>query len=150
MSTAASSKAVWRCLTSGGRRSGRRRSEILQLHGAWTEAIEAARQACERLLQPSPQPASGAAFYQCGELHRLRGEFSQADEAYHQANRYGRTPQPGLALLRLAQGQSETATAAIRLAVDAAHGTETRARLLPAYVEIMLAAGDIQAARMAA
>ena len=127
-----------------------RRAEILQLRGAWPEAIEAARQACERLLQPSPQPASGAAFYQCGELHRLRGEFSQADEAYRQANRYGRTPQPGLALLRLAQGQSETATAAIRLVVDEAHGTETRSRLLPAYVEIMLAAGDIQAARMAA
>jgi DNA-binding CsgD family transcriptional regulator len=127
-----------------------RRAEILQLRGAWPEAIEAARQACERLLQPSPQPASGAAFYQCGELHRLRGEFSQADEAYRQANRYGRTPQPGLALLRLAQGQSETATAAIRLVVDEAHGTETRSRLLPAYVEIMLAAGDIQAAHMAA
>ena len=127
-----------------------RRAEILQLRGAWPEAIEVARQACERLLQPSPQPASGAAFYQCGELHRLRGEFSQADEAYRQANRYGRTPQPGLALLRLAQGQSETATAAIRLVVDEAHGTETRSRLLPAYVEIMLAAGDIQAARRAA
>jgi DNA-binding CsgD family transcriptional regulator len=127
-----------------------RRAEILQLHGAWHEAIEAARQACERLLQPSPQPASGAAFYQCGELHRLRGDFSEADEAYRQANRYGRTPQPGLALLRLAKGQTETATAAIRLAVDEAHGTETRSRLLPAYVEIMLAAGDLHAAHIAA
>jgi DNA-binding CsgD family transcriptional regulator len=127
-----------------------RRAEILQLHGAWPEAIEAAREACDRLLQPSPQPASGAAFYQCGELHRLRGEFSEADEAYRQANRYGRKPQPGLALLRLVQGQTETATTAIRLAVDEARGTETRSRLLPAYVEIMLAAGDIHAARMAA
>ena len=127
-----------------------RRAEILQLHGAWAEAIEAARQACDRLLHPSPQPASGAAFYLCGELHRLRGEFAEADEAYRRANRYGRKPQPGLALLRLVQGQTETATRAIRLAVDEAHGTETRSRLLPAYVEIMLAAGDIQAARMAA
>jgi DNA-binding CsgD family transcriptional regulator len=127
-----------------------RRAEILQLRGAWPEAIDAAQQACERLLHPSPQPASGAAFYQCGELHRLRGEFSEADEGYRQANRYGRKPQPGLALLRLAQGQRETATAAIRLAIDDAHGAETRSRLLPAYVEIMLAAGDIQAARMAA
>jgi DNA-binding NarL/FixJ family response regulator len=127
-----------------------RRAEILQLHGAWSEAIEAAQQACDRLLHPSPQPASGAAFYQCGELHRLRGEFAEADEAYRRANRYGRKPQPGLALLRLVQGQTETATTAIRLAVDEAHGTETRSRLLPGYVEIMLAAGDIQAARMAA
>jgi DNA-binding NarL/FixJ family response regulator len=127
-----------------------RRAEILQLHGAWPEAIDAARQACNRLLQPSPQPASGAAFYQCGELHRLRGEFSEADEAYRQANRYGRKPQPGLALLRVAQSQTETATAAIRLAVGEAHGIEMRSRLLPAYVEIMLAAGDIPAARLAA
>jgi DNA-binding CsgD family transcriptional regulator len=127
-----------------------RRAEILQLHGAWPEAIEAARQACNRLVQPSPQPALGAAFYQCGELYRLRGEFAEADEAYRDANRYGRKPQPGLALLRLAQGQTETATKAIQLALDEAHGAETRSRLLPAYVEIVLAAGDIQAARMAA
>src|SRR3970040_2996495 len=65
-----------------------RRAEILQLHGAWPEALEAAEQACERLLQPSAQPASGAAFYECGELHRLRGAFDEADEADHQASRY--------------------------------------------------------------
>lgn len=127
-----------------------RRAEILQLHGAWSEAIEASRQACDRLLHPLPQPAAGAAFYRCGELHRLRGEFAEADDAYRRANRYGRKPQPGLALLRLVQGQTETATTAIRLAVDEAHGTETRSRLLAAYVEIMLAAGDLQAARLAA
>jgi len=127
-----------------------RRAEILQLHGAWSEAVEAAQQACERLLHPSIQPASGAAFYQRGELHRLRGEFSEADDAYREANRYGRKPQPGLALLRLAQGQTESAVTAIRLAVDEAHALETRLRLLPVYVEIMLAAGDIQAARLAA
>jgi DNA-binding CsgD family transcriptional regulator/tetratricopeptide (TPR) repeat protein len=127
-----------------------RRAEMLQLHGAWPEALEAAQQACERLLQPSAQPAAGAAFYLCGELHRLRGEFAEADEAYRQANRFGRKPQPGLALLRLAQGQTESATTGIRLAVDEARGAETRSRLLPAYVEIMLAAGDVQAARLAA
>jgi DNA-binding CsgD family transcriptional regulator len=127
-----------------------RRAEILQLHGAWPEALEAAQEACERLLRPSPRPASGAAFYQCGELHRLRGELTEADEAYRHASRYGRNPQPGLALLRLAQGQTESATTAIRLAVDEARRPETRPRLLPAYVEIMLAGGHIQAARAAA
>lgn len=127
-----------------------RRAEILQLHGAWPEALEAAQQACERLLQPAAQPASGSAFYQCGELHRLRGQFAEADDAYRQASRYGRKPQPGLALLRFAQGQTESAATAIRLAVDEAHGIETRARLLPTYVEIMLAAGEIHAARTAA
>ena len=127
-----------------------RRAEILQLHGAWPDALEAAQEACERLTRPSPQPASGAAFYQCGELHRLRGEFIEADEAYRAASRHGRKPQPGLALLRLAQGQAESATMAIRLAADEAHGSESRSRLLPAFVEIMLAAGDVQAAHGAA
>lgn len=127
-----------------------RRAEILQLHGAWPDAIAAARQACDRLLTPSPQPASGAAFYQCGELHRLRGEFPEADDAYRQANRYGRKPQPGLALLRLAQGHTDTAAIAIRVALDEAHGIETRARLLPAAVDIALASGDTQSARTAA
>jgi ATP/maltotriose-dependent transcriptional regulator MalT len=124
-----------------------RRAEILQLHGAWADAVAAAQLACERLASPVPQPAAGAAVYQCGELHRLRGEFAEAEEAYRRASRYGRTPQPGLALLRLAQGQTEAAATAIRLAVDQARVRHTRSRLLPALVEIMLAAGDLESAR---
>jgi tetratricopeptide (TPR) repeat protein len=127
-----------------------RRAEILQLHGAWTEAVDASQRACQRLLSPSAQPASGAAFYQCGEIHRLRGEFAEAEEAFRQASRYGRTPQPGLALLRLAQGQGEAAATAIRLAVDEARDRHARSRLLPAYVEIMLAVRDFEPARAAA
>lgn len=127
-----------------------RRAEILQLHGAWSEALEAARQACERLVQPSTQPGCGAAFYQLGELHRVRGDFARADEAYRRANEHGRKPQPGLALLRLAQQQMDLAVSAIRVALDEARAIESRARLLPAAVEILLAAGDIDAARAAA
>ena len=95
------------------------RAEIMQLHGAWPDALEAAQQASERLLQRA-QPAVGAAFYQQAELHRLRGEFAQAEAAYHQASRWGREPQPGLARLRLVQGQVDAAAAAIRRVVDAA------------------------------
>jgi len=127
-----------------------RRAEILQLHGDWPEALDVARQACARLVEPSMQPACGAAFYQCGELYRLGGDFGRADEAYRGANTYGRKPQPGLALLRLAQGQIDPAASAIRVALDEARGIESRMRLLPAFVEIMLAAGDIEAARAAA
>ncbi len=125
-----------------------RRAEILQLQGAWPEALEAAQQACTRLA-PSPS-AAGAAFYRCGEVHRLRGEIAEADEAYRQANRHGWKPQPGLALLRLAQGRTESAATAIRLAAGDAHGPAVRARLLPASVEILLAAGDVPGARVAA
>jgi DNA-binding CsgD family transcriptional regulator/tetratricopeptide (TPR) repeat protein len=126
-----------------------RRAEILQLHGAWSEATDAARRACERLLQP-PQPACGAAFYRCAELHRLRGDFDQAEKAYRQASRHGRKPQPGLALLRLAQGETEAASTAIRLAVEEARSIEMRSGLLFAYVDIMLAAGDPASAHFAA
>jgi DNA-binding CsgD family transcriptional regulator len=126
-----------------------RRAEILQIHGAWPEAADAARRACARLLEP-PQPACGAAFYRCGELHRLRGEFAEAEEAYRQASRHGRKPQPGLALLRLAQDQTEAAATAIRLALDETRNIDKRSGLLFACVDIMLAAGDLASAQSAA
>jgi DNA-binding CsgD family transcriptional regulator len=125
------------------------RAEIMQLRGAWADALEAAQGACDRLLR-RPQPAVGAALYQRGEVHRLCGKFPEAEEAYQEASRWGREPHPGLARLRLAQGQVEAAQAAIRRIVDETQDRATRARLLPAAVEIMSAAGDVAAARAAA
>ncbi len=125
------------------------RAEIMQLHGAWSDAAEEARRACEWLSRP-PGPATGLAFYQRAELHRLRGEFARAEKAYRQASQFGRTPQPGLALLRLAQGQLPAAAAAIRRAVDEAQDRPTRAKVLAAHAEIMLAVGDLPVARAAA
>jgi DNA-binding CsgD family transcriptional regulator len=127
------------------------RSEIMALHGAWPDAMEEAERAAERLSDPPPgHPAAGLAYYQQGELHRLRGEFARAEEAYRQASQWGRDPQPGLALLRLAQGQVDTAAAAIRRVVDEAADRVSRSRLLPAQVEILLAAGEVEAAGAAA
>jgi DNA-binding NarL/FixJ family response regulator len=127
-----------------------RRAEILQLHGEWPDALEEAQQACERLSRPPGEPAAGAAFYQQAELHRLRGEFTAAENAYRQASQWGRRPEPGLALLRMAQGQNDAAEAAIRRTVDEARGHVVRSRVLPAHVEIMLAVDDVEAARAAA
>jgi DNA-binding CsgD family transcriptional regulator len=123
------------------------RCEIMLLHGAWTDAMNEAVQACERF---GDQAAVGAAFYQRAELHRMRGEFDQAQAAYRSANEVGQDPHPGLALLRLAAGQVEMADAAIRRVVDEAHEPIARARVLRAYVEIVLAGGDVAAARTAA
>src|SRR5215204_407573 len=125
------------------------RAEIMQLHGAWQDAMEEAERARQRLSEP-PQPAVGMAFYQQAELLRLRGEFAAAEQAYRQANQWGRNPQPGLALLRLAQGQVDAAKVAIRQAMDEAPERVTRSRLLAAHVEIALAAGDLPGARAAA
>lgn len=126
------------------------RAEILQLHGAWSDAVAAARAARERLSDPPGQAAVATACYQQGELHRLRGELAEAEQAYLQASRWGRIPRPGLALLRLAQGQVEAAEASIRRVMDEAHDRVARSKVLAAVVEIELAAGDITAARTAA
>ena len=127
------------------------RSEIMTLHGALPDAMDEARRAASRLTAPPPgHPAAGLAFYQQGELHRLRGQAAEAEEAYRQASQWGRDPQPGLALLRLAQGQADSAAAAIRRVLDEASGFVARSRLLPAQVEILLAAGDVQGAGAAA
>lgn len=126
------------------------RAEIMQLRGEWHDAVEEAERARQRLSHPTSQPAVGAAFYQLAEIHRLIGEFAQAEEAYRRASELGRDPQPGLALLRLAQGRVDSAAVAIRRAVDETADRGLRLRLLLAYVEIMLATGDTSAARSAA
>jgi DNA-binding CsgD family transcriptional regulator len=120
------------------------RSEIMLLRGAWPDALEELRRACVRL---AGHPAAGAAFYQLAELHRLRGEFSRAEEAYRQASRWIPDPQPGLALLRMEQGNVGTAAALLRRALAVARGPVPRARLLAAGVEVEIAAGDLAAAR---
>jgi len=124
------------------------RAEIMQLHGAWRDAIEEARRAGERSEGVNRQ-AGAAAFYQQAEVHRLRGEFTAAEEAYRNASHRGWEPQPGLAWLRLAQGRTEAAAAAIRRVVTATQDRLQRTRLLPAYIEIMLAMGEVQEAREA-
>jgi tetratricopeptide (TPR) repeat protein len=88
------------------------RAETLQLQGAWPEAAQEAERALERFARAADQYATGAACHQQGELYRLSGDFTAAHSAYQQASRWGREPQPGLALLRLAQGSAEVAAAA--------------------------------------
>ena len=126
------------------------RAELLQLGGAWPDAVREARSACERFSDGYGRVVAGMAFYQLGEIHRLRGEVAQAQDAYRSASERGWDTQPGLALLRLAQGKAEPAAAAIRRALTESPDAMTRSRLLPAQVEIALAASDVATARSAA
>jgi DNA-binding CsgD family transcriptional regulator len=125
------------------------RAEIMELHGAWPDAIEEVQRACSEFSRQIEQQPPAAAFYRRGELCRLRGEFASAEEAYREASQRGFEPQPGLALMRMAQGQGEVAALAIRRAVNATVGRLARAKLLPACIEVMLEAGDIDEARNA-
>jgi DNA-binding CsgD family transcriptional regulator len=125
-----------------------RRAEILQFHGAWPDALAEARRACERAERAGRKPPA-AACYQQGEIHRLRGEFAEAEDAYRTASQLGREPQPGLALLRMAQGRTEAACAAIQRLVTATLDRPQRANLLPAHLDIMLELGHTEEARRA-
>jgi DNA-binding CsgD family transcriptional regulator len=122
------------------------RAEIMQLDGAWSDALEEARRASRRLVE-TMNSAAGLAHYREGELLRLQGDFEAAEEAYREASRWGWEPQPGLAQLRLAQGRTDVAAAAIRRAAGEVSEPLKRAGLLAAYVEILLAAGDAEDAR---
>ncbi len=126
------------------------RAEVMQLHGAWRAALEEVQQAGDRLRQGAlNQRSAGSAHYRVGEIQRLQGNFAAAEEAYRAASRLGFEPQPGLALLRLAQGNRAAAAAAIgRVAAETTEPLK-RAELLPALVEIMLAVGDLEEARRA-
>jgi DNA-binding CsgD family transcriptional regulator len=123
-----------------------RRAEMMYLQGAWSDALEAALNACRWLSNP-PQPAIGEAHYQRGEVHRLRGEYDEAIAAYRQASETNRSPHPGLALVRLAQRQPDIAASAVRRALDESKEQRHRSRMLGGYVEIMIAVGDVPAAR---
>ena len=125
------------------------RAEIMELNGEWRGAMEEARRAGERFALGTNQRAAGQASYREGEVHRLRGEFAAAEEAYREASRCGWEPQPGLALLRLAQGNADAAASAIRRVVGETDEPLKLAMLLPAYVEIMLVEGETKEARTA-
>jgi len=125
------------------------RAQLMHLHGAWPDALEEAVRAGRRFEEAMNRGAAAKGCYLRGEVHRLRGEFPQAEEAYRQASQLGLEPQPGWALLRLSRGNLDAAAAAIRRVVGETTEPLKRANLLPAYVEILLSVGDVDEARSA-
>jgi ATP/maltotriose-dependent transcriptional regulator MalT len=123
------------------------RAELMQVQGAWDQALEDARRVVSGGVLN--RRTASASLYVQGELHRLRGEFDAAEDAYRLTTRQGGSAQPGLALLRLAQGKVDAALAAIRRVADETGPPLDRARFLPAHVEIALAAGEVEEASRA-
>jgi DNA-binding CsgD family transcriptional regulator len=124
------------------------RAEIMQLRGDWQDAINEAQRARER-TEGFDRHVTAAALYQEAEVHRLRGEFAAAEQAYRRASEWGGDLQPGLALLCASQGRADAAASAIDVALRATAEPLTRARLLPAAVEVTLEVGQIDEARRA-
>jgi DNA-binding CsgD family transcriptional regulator len=118
------------------------RAEILQLEGAWSQALDAARDAAARCSAGGNARAAAEAAYRRGEIHRLRGEHDAAAEAFREAGVAGCEPQPGLALLRLADGDGRAAAAALDRVLGEATEWPRRVQLLPAHVEVMLGVGE--------
>ena len=126
------------------------RGEVLALRGAWAEAEAELRRAHQQLLPHKPQGAAEAS-YGVGEVLRRRGDLAGAAQAFVRAQQLGWDPQPGMALLRLAQGRAEAAAAALRFALASPTVDRFgRARLLAAQVEVAIAAGRLDEARRAA
>ena len=125
------------------------RAEMLRLRGAWDRARSEAATACEELPGYNPQLA-GFAFAELGELRLRMGDFAGAEEAFRRAHELGADRGPGSALLQLQRGDKAGASAMIRRALDAVRDRISRGRLLPAQVEIAVAAGDLETATAAA
>ena len=124
-------------------------SQLRQAAGDWPGAVTTVADARDRLSDP-PHPALGLAYYQEGELYRLRGDVDAAANAYRRASRAGYEPMPGLALLELQRGDPGSAGVSIGRALTEAGQPFQRPGLLAAAVEIQVAAGDATAATEAA
>lgn len=125
------------------------RSELALLEGDWDAAGEAASAAHDRYTLADDWASQGLAFYREAELHRLRGEFDAAEDAFRETSLRGHDPQPGLALLRLAQGRADAAATITRRLVQEPLDRLRLARMLAVHVEVMLATGDAATAREA-
>lgn len=125
------------------------RAEVMHFRGSWADAESEARQACTDLLDTMPSFAAEA-FYEVGEVRRRLGDMGEAEVAFKRAAELGREPQPGLALVRLAQGRNDAAAASVKRRLAEESNRLTRARLLAAQVEIAITSDDLQTADVAA
>jgi class 3 adenylate cyclase len=127
------------------------RAEIVALHGGWEQAEQELRRATSELAGFDAIPPMADGLYTLGDIRRLRGDAAGAEDALRQAHALGRSPQPALALIRLADGKVKAASAAIDAALEESGWNRwQRARLLAAQVEIAIASGDVGRARAAA
>lgn len=125
------------------------RAQIFRLRGAWSTAEQEARLACDEFPRFNMSTGVGFGLLEIAEVRRRMGDFPGAEDAYRQAHEFGRNPQPGLSLVRLAQGNVEAAAAGVRGALAEESSDLDRMKLLAAHVEIAIAGEDVETARSA-
>ena len=125
------------------------RAEIVALRGAWAQAEQEARQACEELQRYQISLVASEGFYQLGEIRMRMGDLPAAKEQFRRAHELGMVPEPGMSLVRLAEGDAQGAASSLRRALANEGERYARARLLPAEIEVALALGDRERARAA-
>lgn len=125
------------------------RAEIVALRGAWAQAEQEARQACEELQRYQLSMVAAVGFYQIGEIRLRMGDLPAAKEAFRRAHELGMVPEPGMSLVRVAEGDAAAAGSSLRRALANESEPFNRARLLPAEVEVALVLGERERARIA-
>ncbi|WP_024794847.1 helix-turn-helix transcriptional regulator [Tomitella biformata] len=126
------------------------RGQLLRVHGDWAGALAELERATRRYIAVGAMDAVALAACETGDLLRLRGAYEGADAAYERAAERGLDPQPGLALLWLAQGRAGAARATIARQLAEPGGPVQRCRLLPAAVDVLLTTGEVEDARVLA
>ena len=125
------------------------RAEVVALRGAWAQAEQEARRACDELQRWELGDAAGYGFYQVGEIRLRMGDTPAAEQAFRKAHEMGLVPEPGMSLVRLVEGDAVSAGSSLRRALASETDRFARARLLPADVEVALVLGDRERARAA-
>ncbi|MDP9285391.1 MAG: adenylate/guanylate cyclase domain-containing protein [Actinomycetota bacterium] len=125
------------------------RAEVIELHGSWAQAEQEARKACDELQRFQITGTAGLGFYAIGHIRLRIGDLPAAEDAFRRAHELGVVPEPGLSLVRLAQGDAAAAASSLRRALANEPERSARARMLPAEVEVALAVGDRERARLA-
>jgi DNA-binding CsgD family transcriptional regulator/tetratricopeptide (TPR) repeat protein len=125
------------------------RAQLMRLQGAWDDALKETERARRRFERAMNRAAAAKGEYLRGDVHRLRGEFAAAEDAYRRASELGLEPQPGWALMRLAQGDPDAAAASLRRSLAETDEPLRRAGLLPAQIEVTVALGNVEEARTA-
>jgi DNA-binding NarL/FixJ family response regulator len=122
------------------------RGQLMRLHGAFDAAVQELERAAVRYAEAGGDTAVGLAHYERGEVLRLRGHYDAAGAAFDQSAEHGHPAQPGRALLWCDLGRVDAATAAIHRLLAEPTNPPLRSQLLPAAVEVLVAAGDQEGA----